>query len=106
MGDYGNLACLPGGRPRFHPKGKNRRLRPVCCAPGFRSLVPGRPCHVSAGRGLELDQRLACAPLGRVGSNPTPGAIVSPLRMTSNQFGEELNQKAERIILSVPEGRS
>ncbi len=28
----------------------------------------------SVGLGLELDQRLACAPLGRVGSNPTPGA--------------------------------
>ena len=28
----------------------------------------------SVGLGLERDQRLACAPLGRVGSNPTPGA--------------------------------
>jgi hypothetical protein len=28
----------------------------------------------SVGLGLERYQRLACAPLGRVGSNPTPGA--------------------------------
>ena len=54
---------------------RKHSLRAGIPEPGTGQTAPFQ----GVGLGLECDQRLACAPLGRVGSNPTPGAKGIPL---------------------------